>query len=254
MDMTNALTYAAQQRHRVGRWCIYLILVLSSSLNANPIITWQQEADRFGDGRWEALGTEQGVALARKRIGGEGLFAVRGETVIKAPIEKVASVVYDESRWTEWSDKTSAAALLSKGVGAMKTVYQAVKMPFVLSDRDVIYTFGYQYAHGTLSFVARTLPYRRSPKTIGVRMHLVEGRWFLKPTADGHTHLVLEILMDPKGSLPTWFVNLVQRDYPVDLLAALAKQARRADVRGLDFRDQSTSDVQPLYKRSAVVR
>ena len=60
--------------------------------------------------------------------------------------------------------------------------------------------------------------------------------------------------MDPKGSLPTWFVNLVQRDYPVDLLAALAKQARRADERGLDFRDQSTSDDQQLYKRSAVVR
>lgn len=254
MDSTKALKFATQQRHKLARWCVCLTLVLTGSLNANPITAWQQESDRFGNGQWEALGTEDGVALARKRIGGEGLFAVRGETVIKAPIEKVASVVYDESRWTEWSDKTSEAALLSQGPGSMKTVYQAVKMPFVLSDRDVVYTFGYQYTNGTLSFVARTLPYRRSPKTIGVRMRLVEGRWFLKPTAEGHTHLVLEILMDPKGSLPTWFVNLVQRDYPLDLLAALSKQARRSDVRRLDFRAQSTSGVQPLNKRSAVVR
>ena len=241
-------------RQTAIRWCVYFTIFLSSVASANPLSAWQQEPDRFGAGQWEALGTEKGVALARKRIGGKGLFAVRGETVIKAPIEKVASAVYDESRWTEWSDKTSETALLSQGPGSMKTVYQAVKMPFVLSDRDVVYTFGYQYAQGTLSFVARTLPYRRSPKTIGVRMHLVEGRWFLKPTEDGHTHLVLEILMDPKGNLPTWFVNLVQRDYPVDLLAALSKQARRSDVRRLDFRAQSTSGVQPLNKRSAVVR
>ena len=75
-------------------------------------------------------------------------------------------------------------------------------MPFILSDRDVVYTFGYEYVGDTLMIIGRTVPYRDPPRTVGVRMHLLEGRWFLKPTADNHTHLVVEILMDPKGSLP----------------------------------------------------
>ena len=236
------------------RWCLMLTLFIGTAAVANPLADWQQEPDRFGNGSWEPLGTEAGVALARKRIGGNGLFAVRGEAVIKAPMEKVASVIYDESRWTQWSDKTSEASLLHQGPGTMKTVYQAMDMPFVLSDRDVVYTFGYHYAQGKLSFIARTLPYRRSPKSIGVRMDLAEGRWFLKPTPNGDTHLVLEILMDPKGNLPTWFVNLVQRDYPVNLLDALSKQAQRSDIRPLNFRTQSTSGVRKTENRATLVR
>ena len=136
----------------------------------------------------------------------------------------------------------------------MKTVYQAMDMPFVLSDRDVVYTFGYHFAQEELVFVARTLPYRRSPRSIGVRMHLVEGRWFLKSTTDGDTHLVLEILMDPKGSLPTWFVNLVQRDYPVKLLRALSKQARRSDIQPLKFTTLPTSGVRKIETPATSVR
>ena len=252
MSITTVVHFRLATRNLI-RWCLLLTVLIGTSAIANPLAEWQQEPDRFGGDSWEPLGTEAGVALARKRIG-DGVFAVRGETVIKAPIGKVASVIYDESRWTQWSDKTSEASLLHQGPGVMKTVYQAMDMPFVLSDRDVIYTFGYHYSQERLVFVARTLPYRRSPRTIGVRMHLVEGRWFLKPTAAGDTHLVLEILMDPKGSLPTWFVNLVQRDYPVNLLGALSKQARRADIRTLNFKTQSTSGVRKIELPATSVR
>ena len=115
-------------------------------------------------------------------------------------------------------------------------------MPFILSDRDVVYTFGYEYVGDTLLIIGRTLPYRNTPRTIGVRMHLLEGRWFLKSTATNQTHLVVEILMDPKGSLPSWFVNLVQKDYPVGLLTSLSKQAQKADVRPLQLSSPAFSD------------
>ena len=80
------------------RWCLLLTLFIGTSALANPSADWQQEPDRFGDASWETLGTETGVALARKRIGGNGLFAVRGETVIKAPMNKVANIIYNKSQ------------------------------------------------------------------------------------------------------------------------------------------------------------
>ena len=85
-------------------------------------------------------------------------------------------------------------------------------------------------------------------------MSLLEGRWFLRKTETGKTHLVLEILMDPKGALPTWFVNMVQRDYPVGMLKALAKQALRSDVKPFDFRHEPTTDARRLQTHESSFR
>ena len=223
--------------------CLAAVAVLFAGVAAaGPVAAWHKEPDRFGQASWEKLGVKKGIKLARKKLPASDLFAVRGEVVIPAPVAKVASVIYDETRWTEWSDKTSQAALLSNGPGTMKTVYQAVDMPLILSNRDLVYTFGYEYVGERLMIIGRTLPYHKSPRSVGVRMHLVEGRWFLKPTGKNKTHLVVEVLMDPKGSLPPWFVNLVQKDYPVNLLTSLAKQARRPDVKPLNLPSPAMSD------------
>lgn len=232
-------------RRKMLAHCLASLLLLAFGTGgalAGPVAAWHNEPDRFGDAKWEALGSKKGVKLARKRLPASSLFAIRGETVIAAPVEKVARAIYDETKWTKWSANTAQALLLSSGPDTMKTVYQGMDMPFILSDRDVIYTFGYEYIGDTLVFIGRTLPYRNSPKSIGVRMHLLEGRWFLKRTKTNQTHLVMEILMDPKGSLPTWFVNLVQRDYPVGLLTSLARQSKRPDVQPLTLRPPAISD------------
>ena len=224
-------------------WIALLVaFIYASGALAGPIAAWHNEPDRFGHAKWETLGAKKGIKLARKELPASRLFAVRGEVLVPAPIAKVASVIYDETRWTEWSKTTSEAAQVSSGPNNTKTVYQAVKMPFILSDRDVVYTFGYEYVGDTLMIIGRTLPYRNTPRTIGVRMHLLEGRWFLKATAENQTHLVVEILMDPKGILPSWFVNIVQKDYPVGLLTNLSKQAQKADVRPLQLPSPAISD------------
>lgn len=238
------MRFVGIRKKSFARGLVYSLLLAFSTgaALAGPVAAWHNEPDRFGDAKWEALGSKKGVKLARKRLPASSLFAIRGEIVIASTVEKVARAIYDETKWTKWSANTAQALLLSNGPDTMKTVYQGMDMPFILSDRDVVYTFGYEYIGDTLVFIGRTLPYRNSPKSVGVRMHLLEGRWFLKRTENNQTHLVMEILMDPKGSLPTWFVNLVQRDYPVGLLTSLARQAKRADVEPLTLRPPAISD------------
>jgi hypothetical protein len=66
-------------------------------------------------------------------------------------------------------------------------------------------------------------------------MNLVMGRWHLRPLNASRTHLVLEILMDPKGSMPSWFVNIVQRNYPVETLTRLKEQALKPDIKAIQI-------------------
>ena len=189
--------------------------------------------DPLGKGFWEDLGTKKGIVLKRKRIAGTKLFAVRGETTVNSSIERVGSVLCDHTRWIEWTESLSDAKLLARGPGGEKIVYQAFDMPAIIADRDVIYAFHIVRHDSYVELTGGTRRNLPSHPTVGVRMNLVLGRWFLRPLDEDRTHLVLEVLMDPQGSLPSWFVNIVQRDYPVDTLTALRRQAAKPDIKPL---------------------
>lgn len=221
-----------QSRHStqraLSRWFIAIALLMVNVSVASP-----RGADPLGDGFWERLGTEEGVVLKRKKIKGTKLFAVRGEATIDSPISRVASVLCDHTRWVEWTQSMTEAKLLSKGADGEKIVYQAFKMPAIIANRDVVYAFKLMKRDGYIEFNGASRPGLPSHPTNGVRMNLVVGRWFLKPIDELRTHLILEVLMDPRGYLPSWFVNIVQRDYPVDTLTALRRQAKKSDIQAL---------------------
>ena len=182
---------------------------------------------------WEALGTKRAIVLKRQRLPNTKLFVVRGETVLDHPIERVASVICDHSRWLEWTDNMSRSALLGFSPDGEKIVYQSFSMPPLIANRDVVYHFDlYPNEEGAI-IEGYTRPATGAPPTVGVRMALLLGRWTLTTLPDGRTSLILEVLMDPKGTLPHWFVNIIQRDYPVDTLTSLRTQLTKSDVRSL---------------------
>jgi len=184
-------------------------------------------------GNWEYLETKKGIKLYRKEVGNKGLFAVRGEAIVDESVEKIASVLYDESRWTEWT-QIASGRLLKLRSDNRKVVYQAFDLPFILSDRDVVYTFGvWKLPDGTTYISGKTEAADENvgPDTIGVRAKLIAGDWYMKPLSPKKTRVVLEVLMDPRGSLPVWFVNIVQRDYPVRALGGLQRQAAKSDIK-----------------------
>jgi hypothetical protein len=222
----------SQRHHKLTVMISFLImsvvLGVASLAQSNP-----RFASARDGGNWEYLGTEKSIVLKRKKISGSKLFVVRGETTIHNAIERVVGVLCDHSRWVEWTQSLTEARLLGRGKDGEKVVYQAFDMPAILSNRDVVYTFKVIRHDGYIEVVGRSRAGLPSPPTIGVRMNLVFGRWFLRPVGPNKTDLTMEVLMDPKGYLPSWFVNIVQRDYPIDTLTALRRQIRKRDIKAL---------------------
>ena len=175
------------------------------------------------------LGERKGVKRSRKYIK-RLVFAVRGEVVIKQPIDIVASVICDHTRWGEWTKTLERSEVIGRDEHNNLIVYQVFDMPIILSDRDVVYSFSLETIGDQYRIVGWTREGQTGPKTVGVRMNLEVGRWLLTPMTDGSTKLILEVLMDPKGVLPKWFVNIVQRNYTADTLDNLRRQANRSDI------------------------
>jgi hypothetical protein len=45
---------------------------------------------------------------------------------------------------------------------------------------------------------------------------------------DGRTKLMVEVHTDPKGSLPSWLVNRIQRDWPSKTLNGLIDRTKKS--------------------------
>ena len=213
---------------RMKTW-IWLLACLSSLVVG--IAHAAPQKDPLAGGRWESLGTQDKVKLARMPIKGSNLFAVRGESVIHSPVAKVASVIYDATRWAEWADAMKEVRILQRGPGTELIVYQSFDMPPLVSDRDTVYKYDMVWQGDRIRIWGSSVRHPRAPKTIGIRSELIIGRWYLTPLGPNRTLLVAEVLMDPRGSLPAWVVNHVQRDYPADTINHIRKQASRADVK-----------------------
>ena len=190
----------------------------------------EEKLDPIGAGSWEKLGTKDGVKQARKRIKGNDLFAVRGEAVLEHPLDRVATVINDHTRWNEWAKAVTSSKLLARDQSGDKIVYQAFDMPMLISDRDTVYKFGMKWQGQTLKIVGQSVEHPQAPPTVGIRTKLITGRWSLSPEGPQRTRLVLEVLMDPMGRLPSWLVNIVQRNYPADTITNLRAQLRRPDL------------------------
>ena len=74
---------------------------------------------------------------------------------------------------------------------------------------------------------------REPPHPGVVRGEILHAYYFLRDvsTADvPATQVIVEIAADPKGSIPSWIVNLTQKNWPNNTLHALEKVATREDL------------------------
>jgi hypothetical protein len=66
---------------------------------------------------------------------------------------------------------------------------------------------------------------------VGVRANLIRSKYELIPKGKQQTIVIVEIHTDPKGLIPTWLVNAIQKGWPRKTLVALGKQVKNSYVK-----------------------
>ena len=87
---------------------------------------------------WEFLAKEDGVTIWTRKVPGSDINAVKGETIIDAPIEKLVWVVTTCYRRTEWVKYLSKCDIIEMNKSNRFVAYQSFDMPWPVSDRDFI--------------------------------------------------------------------------------------------------------------------
>jgi len=189
---------------------------------------------------WQKSCNTAGLTIYWSKVEGSQVIAFKGEGIVEAPIEKVASIIIDTTRATEWIDSLVASKVVRNISPDEFIEYDHVGIPFpfdtVMSDRDFVshvylssdplnrrITVSYmpteddqapvlkKYTRGTMICVFKMVPM----------------------SMPDETYVEAEIHCDPKGAVPKWLVNFFQEGWPQTTFETLRKQAKKLDIQEL---------------------
>lgn len=187
------------------------------------------------DSSWKLEGADDGITVHSKVVPNSDLFAFRGETLVDAPVAKVANILIDTSRKLEWVARIVKAKNIREIGPYERNEYNHTSSGFFLvNDRDFVFRakVDFDREKKRAFFRMRSVEDELMPEQNGiVRGFLHESVYILSSFDEGRkTHVVVEIHVDPKGSVPKWLVNLFQKSWPKRTLDGIRKQAAKPDV------------------------
>jgi hypothetical protein len=139
-------------------------------------------------------------------------------------------VLGDNTHRTEWVDRLKKSVILEQKGDYEFIVYQHFGSPAVIADRDFVYRAqAYSRKDGAAVLDIQSVTHPKAPATVGVRGELNYSSYVLKRVGK-KTLVDVSVSLDPKGALPGWIVNMVQKSWPMNTLKALREHVKKPFV------------------------
>lgn len=191
--------------------------------------------------QWELFDEEDGIRMFRRDVPGSSIVALRGEGFIAAPIARVASVLADRKRSPEWIDRLVKTKVIRELSETEAINWNHIKTPMPLKDRDFVFktAINTNPAKKQVVFSYHSVKDSLAPEYDAyVRGSFQSGKFELtmaeRTNKDGTktrgTIVVAEVVVDPRGAVPTFLVNMVQKSWPYKTLSALRRQVQKPDI------------------------
>jgi len=183
---------------------------------------------------WEpVVTTSDGIEIFRREAGESGLIAFRGVGVVEAPLPVAATVIFDTGRRKEWIKGLAESRIVRWESMDHYVEYDHISMPVFFSDRDFVSRIQVRYDRFRNELVFHYQPAVEPdvPSTGYLRGEMLNMVFALSPVdGDRATRIDAEVLVDPKGWIPKWLVNLFLRDWPTTTFRGLREEVRKEDI------------------------
>ncbi|MEE2960944.1 MAG: START domain-containing protein [Myxococcota bacterium] len=187
--------------------------------------------DLVKDG-WELISEDEGFVTHRKEVKESNIFAFRGEMIADLPISMVMSIFLDSARRNLWVDRFHSSKDIVRSGEFDKTYWIRFGLPFPISDRDYVLQATGNMDNENRVFTAhiRSVENENRPEDDCCVRASAMGTYYRFKAIPGEnkTKLEVEVHTDPKGLLPGWLVNLIQKNWPRKTLTGLVREAQNA--------------------------
>lgn len=176
---------------------------------------------------WEPLGEIDGVKTERQTQEGSPLFAFRGEITANLSLDTIAATFADPTQRQHWVNRYAEHKTLHK-TKLTEIYWIRFKLPPLVSDRDYVLSTVAEIdkERGEIRAEITSTTHPDAPSGCCVRAEVQRTFYRFTALSRDKTHMVVEVQTDPKGLLPRWLVNQIQKKWPSKTLNGLINRAR----------------------------
>lgn len=205
------------------------------------------DAEDLGKVKWKKINVKNEIEVFRQSNPSERIVALRGKTIIDAPLEKIISILLepDLERRKGWFENLIEYNLVKQPSPLKRILHITVDIPWPLKERDFVYS-------AVLTTYPKekkvTLVYNSLENIVPEQDKIVRGKmesiFILQSLEYGEKTLVdARTLVDPKGKISANLVNFVQKNFAYDMLLNLRNLSDNPEILVLaEFQDIVDAD------------
>ncbi len=204
---------------------------MNGKINLIVLISFVISLQSFAKDEWEFITEKKGFKVFAKDSKENPIQSLRAEGIVRADIEKVVGILRDVDSATKWLPNLDRREYIQNISDTEAILYDVSKMPWPVKNRDMVVHhrlfLAEDKSHLLLQF--NSIQDKKIKKNdSNVRAVIYKGEIQFYPKKD-ETFVKLTLLVDPKGAIPKWVVNMLQVKFPFDFLNALDQFAVKTD-------------------------
>lgn len=159
----------------------------------------------------------------------------KGTTKLAAKLSRVAFVLVDINSKKNWVNRLAEHHLIEGDIfGVHYKTYEHYALAWPISDREYVleatWSLDLNNKFPNATLVLSSTNHTKYPlRKDRVRGHLHRLEFHLKEVGPETTEIMVEIKVDPKGKLPPFLADTIQKNWPLTTLRALHKELKQSE-------------------------
>lgn len=198
--------------------------------------SFAQAQQSYGEWNEETYEEDLDIRVFTREVANSELKEFKGVTHIKAPVSAFVALLKDTAVSTEWMKDVVEYEVLDEVSETESLVYTVNAAPWPVTNRDaVIRSHMSQDENQVVTVKLSAEPEGKAKNEDYVRMPELTGFWQFTPQQEGVVEVVYQVHANPGGSLPTWLVNSIVVETPLETLTNLHEKVLEEKYQGQSF-------------------
>lgn len=192
-------------------------------------VSEQADSTGTGDAQWQEIRNENGIQVYSLAVQNTAIVKARALAIINAPLENIQQLVDKLPQRSQWVPYLSYSKIIEKISATEQIEYSLFSAPWPASNRDFVYRLQQSQQliddRLQLSYRMQSVNHAAMPSQPGlIRGEIFYSVYRLTAINAEQTQLELIYHADPRGWLPNWIVNIIQRGFPFRMMQNLKRQ------------------------------
>ncbi len=193
------------------------IIVIVSFLYSPMILSENNTSD------WMLVKDDNDIKVYTQKSDYSNIVKAKARAIIHAPLNNIKNILDDIDRRHEWIPFLTVSKALTKYDNNSRIEYSHFYAPWPATDRDFVYemrlvsTKNNIWVYKMKSVKTKLMAVEKDK----IRAELFETIYTLTALNDKTTQVELVYHADPRGWIPTWIINIIQKMLPYKIMSNL---------------------------------